>query len=379
MRFKRRPRTPYTITDRKRSAARRLQQRQRDALPLLAELVAEQQPGIDRLMDGRVKAWGITEQNTRDWHAQRWREARRILDAHDPETRRALLTYWNSHRWLPGDASYLLDMLDGFRRGRLIIIDDPSNPPALSSQLRRQLPLVGGGTRRARLARPVGLTPDLSFPRTVYDSATRRRDGLPALPNLSSAQERTMQCSSDDFDWNSDTVAQLTSLWAEGLSTAEIGRRIGVSKNAVIGKSHRLELQARPSPIRRDAARKPSVAPRPRCPSLAELQNWTVTASTPLPVRAVFAEVRRNPLQAAPLARIVREMIPVATAVLGTQSCCWPIGEPGTRSFRFCDAPNEAGKSYCPEHCRLAYRKKRTPPERGLIGAGANNETEDSR
>ena len=128
MRFKRRPRTPYTVTDRKRAAARRLQQRQRDALPLLADLVAEQQPCIDRLMEDRVKAWGVSEQHMRDWHAQRWREARCILDAHDPETRRALLTYWNGNRWLPADASYLLDMLGGFTRGRLIIVDGAIQP-----------------------------------------------------------------------------------------------------------------------------------------------------------------------------------------------------------------------------------------------------------
>jgi hypothetical protein len=79
-----------------------------------------------------------------------------------------------------------------------------------------------------------------------------------------------MQCSSNDFDWNPDTVARLRSLWAEGLSTAEIGRRMGVSKNAVVGKSHRLNLPARPSPIRRDGVRKPPVARRPRRPSLAE-------------------------------------------------------------------------------------------------------------
>lgn len=128
VRFKRRPRTPYTVTDRKRAAARRLQQRQCNALPLLAELVAEQQPCIDRLIEDRVKAWGVSEQNTRDWHAQRWRQARRPLDAHDAQTRRALLDDWNGHRWLPADASYLLDMLDGFRRGRLVIVDGAVQP-----------------------------------------------------------------------------------------------------------------------------------------------------------------------------------------------------------------------------------------------------------
>ena len=128
MRFKRRPRTPYTVTDRKRAAARRLQQRQRDALPLLAGLVAEQQPCIDQLMQDRVKAWGVTEQSMRDWKAQRWREARRILDGYDPETRRALLDYWNGHRWLPADATYLLDMLGGFKRGRLVMVHGAIQP-----------------------------------------------------------------------------------------------------------------------------------------------------------------------------------------------------------------------------------------------------------
>ena len=128
VRFKRRPRTPYTVTDRKRAAARRLQQRQREALPLLAALVAEQQPCIDQLMEDRVRAWGVSEQSARDWQAQRWREARRILESYEPETRCALLTYWNGHRWLPADASYLLDMLGGFKRGRLVMVDGAIQP-----------------------------------------------------------------------------------------------------------------------------------------------------------------------------------------------------------------------------------------------------------
>ena len=128
MRFKRRPRTPYTVTDRKRAAARRLQQRQRESLPLLAALVAEQQPCIDQLMEDRVRAWGVSEQSARDWQAQRWREARRILESYDTGTRCALLTYWNDHRWLPADASYLLDMLGGFKRGRLVMVDGAIQP-----------------------------------------------------------------------------------------------------------------------------------------------------------------------------------------------------------------------------------------------------------
>jgi GcrA cell cycle regulator len=60
-------------------------------------------------------------------------------------------------------------------------------------------------------------------------------------------------------DWNEETIGQLHDYWAEGLSTAEIGRRMGVSKNAVVGKAHRLNLPSRPSPIQRGRT---AVAPR---------------------------------------------------------------------------------------------------------------------
>ncbi|WP_371734288.1 GcrA family cell cycle regulator [Acidisphaera sp. S103] len=43
-------------------------------------------------------------------------------------------------------------------------------------------------------------------------------------------------------------------------------------------------------------------------------------------------------------------------AAIGSTSCCWPIGDPGTPSFRFCNAPNKAGKPYCQRHCVTAYR-----------------------
>ena len=51
--------------------------------------------------------------------------------------------------------------------------------------------------------------------------------------------------------WTDDRIAKLKKLWTEGLPTGEIGKRLGVSKNAVVGKAHRLSLKSRPSPIRR--------------------------------------------------------------------------------------------------------------------------------
>ena len=63
--------------------------------------------------------------------------------------------------------------------------------------------------------------------------------------------------------WDEETIRHLKDLWAQGHSTAEIGRRLGVSKNAIVGKAHRLDLDARPSPIRRDAAKPVVERPSP--------------------------------------------------------------------------------------------------------------------
>ena len=155
-----------------------------------------------------------------------------------------------------------------------------------------------------------------------------------------------------DFDWTDDTIGRLRALWAEGHSTAEIGRRLGITKNAVVGKSHRLDLPARPSPIRRDGIRQ---APRPRRlrgPTLPDLQSLPPPATT-----------RETPTQVTPVPAPLPARPPAAAAVrippLSKHPCCWPIGEPGTASFRFCGVPNEAGKPYCPDHCLTAYRKVR--------------------
>ena len=58
------------------------------------------------------------------------------------------------------------------------------------------------------------------------------------------------------MSWTDEMVAELTKLWEEGLTTGEIGKRLGISKNAVVGKAHRLNLQSRPSPIKQSVVKK---------------------------------------------------------------------------------------------------------------------------
>jgi GcrA cell cycle regulator len=130
------------------------------------------------------------------------------------------------------------------------------------------------------------------------------------------------------MDWTPEQINQLTRLWSEGLSTADIGKRLGISKNAVVGKAHRLHLDSRPSPIKR-------IGPRPT------VVRHTVHTRPAAPVASAPAP------QPAPQ-RVVE---------LSTQSCRWPIGHPGDENFHFCTQRAIQGKPYCVEHAAVAYVK----------------------
>ena len=158
------------------------------------------------------------------------------------------------------------------------------------------------------------------------------------------------------MEWNEETIARLRALWAEGLSTAEIGRRMTISKNAVVGKAHRLNLPARPSPIRREGA---SGAPRPVTPRRVTGPTLPPLSAAP-PSAPMPATHAPSPAPVAAAPRVVASR-PASTTfrAIRPQACCWPIGEPGTKSFRFCDSEATPGKPYCTDHAALAYVKVR--------------------
>lgn len=117
------------------------------------------------------------------------------------------------------------------------------------------------------------------------------------------------------MSWTPEKIKQLKKLWAKGKSTVEIGRELGISKNAVVGKVHRLELDARPSPIKKVAA-----------PSL----------------KVQKAKHNNNKGY-------------MTLLDLKLNSCRWPIGEPKDADFHFCGKDTVTGKPYCSEHCKVAY------------------------
>ncbi len=165
------------------------------------------------------------------------------------------------------------------------------------------------------------------------------------------------------MEWTEELIARLRALWDEGHSTAEIGRILGVSKNAVVGKAHRLNLPARPSPIRRESgsapprtrriARGPTLPPLPAAALAGEARPVSEKAAV-LPIAAASfaassADAGRSLAAAGAASRPYTRRI----------ACCWPLGEPGTPGFHFCAAEAVPGKPYCAAHAQLAYVRVR--------------------
>jgi GcrA cell cycle regulator len=162
------------------------------------------------------------------------------------------------------------------------------------------------------------------------------------------------------FDWNDAVIQSLRQFWHEGHSTAEIGRRLGVSKNAVVGKAHRLDLPERPSPIRRPNDCPPRRPSRPPVPKLADIMPLTTIGASREGDQhrsATRATPAVSPFASLASASHRKRGISVPSAV-GKNPCCWPIGEPGSVGFRFCSDSALPGKPYCLDHAKLAYRRQ---------------------
>jgi len=174
-----------------------------------------------------------------------------------------------------------------------------------------------------------------------------------------------------EIKWTEAMEQLVTALWGEGLSTAEIGRRMGVSKCAVIGKARRLGLPRRPSPIRPFDPNNP----RAHWPSyrLRKYQRRAVTLA-PLPSLAPHkvsvadrlgtdpSKVHTDPEYRAMGPRRKRPPAEPAPAPPrpwdGPPMCQWPLGDPRDPGFRYCSGPRQPGRPYCAEHCREAYQKR---------------------
>ena len=179
-------------------------------------------------------------------------------------------------------------------------------------------------------------------------------------------KEKTMT-NSNRFEWTDNVVSRLRQLWVEGHATAEIGRRIGASKNAVVGKAHRLDLPGRPSPIAQNTKQPRRSLKTPTMPRVAKIVPVAAPAPapppptfpTPLLIGATVAATSATPPK--PAVNVLPSQSKDVSRSFGpraSRTCCWPIGEPGTKTFRFCDAPVESRTPYCLDHARKAYVRR---------------------
>ncbi|MBP8072139.1 MAG: GcrA family cell cycle regulator [Brevundimonas sp.] len=147
--------------------------------------------------------------------------------------------------------------------------------------------------------------------------------------------------------WTEDRVGALKKLWLEGQSASQIAKQLGggVTRNAVIGKVHRLGLSGRAAPSQPARATFRPSRPRPAA-------QPTQAPSAPRRIEAVQPRAVAAPSVPAPMP----DLPGTATVMtLGAHMCKWPIGDPSSNEFSFCGRRSSEGV-YCVEHARVAYQ-----------------------
>ena len=158
------------------------------------------------------------------------------------------------------------------------------------------------------------------------------------------------------MSWTEDRMQMLSELWTQGLSASQIASKLGgVTRNAVIGKAHRMGLQCRPSPIRTGGS---SSRSRRRA---ADRRAASKVLATTVVGQGVFQDMPYdNPEEIEAISPPPVEVNGHASRLEGARlgqagACAWPIGDPGDDNFRFCDATSSPGRPYCSDHCDQAY------------------------
>lgn len=156
--------------------------------------------------------------------------------------------------------------------------------------------------------------------------------------------------------WTDEMVEDLRRMWKEGLTTGEIGKRLNVSKNSIVGKVHRLGLSGRPSPIKK----KENTQTEPKTKEAQAKQIKEPVKETPKPAVKKETEPQvKNPSPAPKAAAEPRHKAGhnISLTDLDNHTCRWPIGDPKDDNFHFCGKKVRIGQTYCEEHAAVAYVK----------------------
>lgn len=164
------------------------------------------------------------------------------------------------------------------------------------------------------------------------------------------------------MSWTDERVEKLKKLWAEGLSASQIAAQLGgVSRNAVIGKVHRLALPGRAKAGGSSAPRAPKRQPSaPRAPSYSSRPSAPRSAPRTVGATALRAEADPSIFEEIELDRADNVVVPIsrrlALTELSERTCKWPVGDPLKDDFHFCGNDSPEASPYCSYHARLAYQ-----------------------
>jgi GcrA cell cycle regulator len=152
-----------------------------------------------------------------------------------------------------------------------------------------------------------------------------------------------------NMSWDENRIEQLRKLWADGLSASQIAAELGgVTRNAVIGKVHRLGLSGR-------AKAKSAAVVRPRVKAAAKPQRiqTIVSRGNLAVVEVVEARAEMVPMREAVVIPMSRR---ISIMELREGVCRWPMGDPLQADFVYCGADCGVGKTYCEAHARIAFQ-----------------------
>ncbi len=184
------------------------------------------------------------------------------------------------------------------------------------------------------------------------------------------------------MSWTDERVELLKKMWAEGQSASQIAKELGgVTRNAVIGKVHRLGLsnragsnasaateakaapkpkaEAKPKPVPKPApAPKAEPAPKPAPAASAPVpmpaRKQIIPAGQPLPPQPSANEI--SPEALARVSEVEKKAKKLTLMDLTERTCKWPVGDPATDDFWFCGLPVQQGKPYCEAHVGVAFQ-----------------------
>ncbi len=178
------------------------------------------------------------------------------------------------------------------------------------------------------------------------------------------------------MSWTDERVEILKKMWGEGQSASQIAKELGgVTRNAVIGKVHRLGLSNRATKNAAPKAEaKPKATPKaePKAPpkeqpaskaaepaaekpsNVTALRRQIIPAGQPLPPQPSANEI--SPEALARVSEIEKKAKKLTLLELTERTCKWPVGDPATPNFWFCGLPTQTGKPYCEAHVGVAFQ-----------------------